>query len=1081
MKRLFGIAVFFLLSFVLSSGMTGHLPSPESGDWPQYRADAGRTGYTPSTLSDDLSLSWKMVLAPLSPAWRGSDTRMTFDYAAHTVIAGGMLFFGSSTDCRVYALDAATGKERWSFFTGGPVRFAPAVWKDRVLAGSDDGFLYCLSARSGKLLWKKRGGPDGSMVLGNDVMISRYPVRGGPVVTGNMVCWGAGIWPSEGIYLYALDPETGKELWVNSECGSIEMEQPHPPSVSKSGISAQGYLAVCGERLLVPTGRAVPAVFELASGKFQYFHLRTYAGGWQKNSYGGSRIVAADPWFITASGNTHDRDGSIGGRNAVFDLKTGVLSTRDEFDSPAVAVTPSHVVFLDARDGVLKMTPRKSLLETRMVEPAAFVARAALNTDGDKPVPAPGKSTDAKAGLVGIVSLAEPEPIAQTGVKNAVSLIVAGRKAIIGTADCRVLAVDLGSKSTVWTADVEGVPWGLAVAQGRLYVSTDKGLLYCFGGDRVKRPKIIVSTPENAPWGRNETYAAAAREIVQKTGVRAGYCLDLSCGDGRLSFELARLTDLTIVAVDSDPDAVARARALLFLAGLYGRRVTVLQAETGASGCPDYFADLIVSGRSVTGGKGIVDQKEVTRILRPFGGVACFGAPGSPEMRVRGALDGSDSWTHQYRDPGNTVFSTDDLVRGTLGILWFRDPDFTMPSRHGRGVSPLVCDGRLFVQGLHGIRAFNAYNGRPLWEYFIEDIQKSSDQETHLGINLTQANWCVTKDRVYVRSEDVNGSPNDRYCLVLDAAAGGFIRKIPPPRITGEDTWGYIAVDGDILFGSVVADERQLEFGRDQRLHIDTSKMYDESKALFAMDAESGTLKWMYRPRHSIHHNSIAIGNGRVYLVDRPVPPSPREIRRSATNLQALPEGFLVALDAKTGAVIWEKSGASVHGNLLALNAALDMLVMTYYEAHAYLSLGLLAGVSERMTGFRVSDGEPLWSIPTGVKSSPKSRPVLIDDRVFIEPFSWSITTGEKLDIPFDRSYGCGMVAASRHIMLFRSGVLGYRDLDIPGSQTDSYGGIRPGCWINAIPAGGLVLMPDATEGCNCSYLMRATIALKSK
>lgn len=133
------------------------------------------------------------------------------------------------------------------------------------------------------------------------------------------------------------------------------------------------------------------------------------------------------------------------------------------------------------------------------------------------------------------------------------------------------------------------------------------------------------------------------------------------------------------------------------------------------------------------------------------------------------------------------------------------------------------------------------------------------------------------------------------------------------------------------------------------------------------------------------------------------------------------------------------------------------------------------------MSGFRASDGAVIWSIPTGVQSSPKSRPVLIDDRIFIEPLSWNIKTGEKLDIPFDRSYGCGMVAASRHIMLFRSGTLGYRDLDNPGRQTESYGGIRPGCWINAIPAGGLVLMPDATEGCNCSYLMRATVALKPR
>jgi hypothetical protein len=42
----------------------------------------------------------------------------------------------------------------------------------------------------------------------------------------------------------------------------------------------------------------------------------------------------------------------------------------------------------------------------------------------------------------------------------------------------------------------------------------------------------------------------------------------------------------------------------------------------------------------------------------------------------------------------------------------------------------------------------------------------------------------------------------------------------------------------------------------------------------------------------------------------------------------------------------------------------------------------------------------------------------------------------------------------------------------------ENYGGIRPGCWINAIPAGGLVLVPDASSGCRCSYLNQAWIAL---
>ena len=62
-------------------------------------------------------------------------------------------------------------------------------------------------------------------------------------------------------------------------------------------------------------------------------------------------------------------------------------------------------------------------------------------------------------------------------------------------------------------------------------------------------------------------------------------------------------------------------------------------------------------------------------------------------------------------------------------------------------------------------------------------------------------------------------------------------------------------------------------------------------------------------------------------------------------------------------------------------------------------------------------------------------------------------------------------------MLVFRSATLGYVDLEGP-ARTENYGGIRPGCWVNAIPAGGLVLMADAASSCTCSYLNQATIAL---
>ena len=76
------------------------------------------------------------------------------------------------------------------------------------------------------------------------------------------------------------------------------------------------------------------------------------------------------------------------------------------------------------------------------------------------------------------------------------------------------------------------------------------------------------------------------------------------------------------------------------------------------------------------------------------------------------------------------------------------------------------------------------------------------------------------------------------------------------------------------------------------------------------------------------------------------------------------------------------------------------------------------------------------------------------------------------------KSYGCGQLSGSRNLLMFRSGTLGYYDFTRE-SGTENYGGIRPGCWINALRVGGPVLVPDASSGCCCSYQNRSWVALE--
>jgi glycerophosphoryl diester phosphodiesterase len=251
-----------------------------STDWPMWRRDAGRTAVSAHKLPADLSLRWVRHLPPLRPAYHSE--RLQFDAGYEPVAAGGLVFVGSSRNDSVTAFDELTGEERWRFFTDGPVRFAPAVWKDRVFFGSDDGCLYCVKLTTGKLIRKFRAVPSRRKLLGNKRMISVWPVRGGPVVADDRVYFAAGVWPMEGVFVYCLDAETGDVAWLNDSLGYRFGKHPHGTEAI-GGLAPQGYLVVNGDQLVVPCSTAYPATLDRRTGKLIEFELPTpgrFPGGW---------------------------------------------------------------------------------------------------------------------------------------------------------------------------------------------------------------------------------------------------------------------------------------------------------------------------------------------------------------------------------------------------------------------------------------------------------------------------------------------------------------------------------------------------------------------------------------------------------------------------------------------------------------------------------------------------------------------------------------------------------------------------------------------------------------------------------
>ncbi|MBS0580825.1 MAG: PQQ-dependent dehydrogenase, methanol/ethanol family [Proteobacteria bacterium] len=137
---------------------------------------------------------------------------------ATPVVVDGIMYAAGNFG-RVYSLDAATGRERWTYdpqVDGRWARYACcdavnrglALWKGRVYVGSLDGYLHAIDARSGQRLWRV------DTLLGRAQQLP-YTSPGFPVVAGKVVVIGNAGADFRGVrgYVSAFDLETGALKW----------------------------------------------------------------------------------------------------------------------------------------------------------------------------------------------------------------------------------------------------------------------------------------------------------------------------------------------------------------------------------------------------------------------------------------------------------------------------------------------------------------------------------------------------------------------------------------------------------------------------------------------------------------------------------------------------------------------------------------------------------------------------------------------------------------------------------------------------------------------------------------------------
>ena len=88
------------------------------------------------------------------------------------------------------------------------------VHEGRVLFGSADGYVYCLRATDGELIWRFRAAPEDRRLSAWEQIESVWPVHGNVLVQDGVVYCVAGrsMFLDGGLRMLLLDPATGEKL-----------------------------------------------------------------------------------------------------------------------------------------------------------------------------------------------------------------------------------------------------------------------------------------------------------------------------------------------------------------------------------------------------------------------------------------------------------------------------------------------------------------------------------------------------------------------------------------------------------------------------------------------------------------------------------------------------------------------------------------------------------------------------------------------------------------------------------------------------------------------------------------------------
>ncbi len=1058
----------------------------------EYLGNNQRSGYTDAAVPAKPALLWtyKERQAPRTawPEQYGELPFIDFDYTDQVATGLGMAFFGSSADHTVRALDCKTGAEKWAFYTEGPVRFAPVLYKERVYTASDDGHIYCLKAFDGSLIWKLRIAPGNERCIGNEQMVSKWPCRSGILIEGDKLYTTAGMWSRDGVFIYCLNADTGKTIWKNDTTAFRWMGLPH--GAGYGGVAPQGPLALYKDTLYVSAGGATPAIFDARTGELLFHEI---GRGYKAHYPGGSWIMAAHDWIMFKRQHNYKDKGV-------------------EFEEYELGRNTEGIMMYNYRTGEAEV----ALIGGRVLAAALggdlILGGGSVIRINAEELREKYKAHKETKKIKGSPKYFDPTPLAkwETDIGRVYSLMIAGNTVIAGGRGT-VILLDAENGRKLWQREVEGNVRGITVSEGRFIATTTSGNIYCFGEGASDSASMISHRPA-APTVSTDAKQSAS-QLIGELGVNEGYCLMLGAGDGSLLFELLKKTKLVVYCLEPDPAKREKTRAILDRAGLLGMRAQLHSGSFDDLSYAPYVANCIVWGSRLGSGAEDTDLKGLYRSLRPWGGTAYefadnfstlasqtkLAGNGVPRKEIsegtfgtivkRGPLAGAGEWTRAHADTGNTLSTEDEIVKLPLGILWWGGvgPE-RIVSRHWRAPVPLFSKGHMFIQGQHDIIGVDAYNGREMWNRHIEDVGRFPPAFRGGNI-ITDGDrvYCVrgltcyaldaktgktVKEYTHTLSPDQKSEAEKLMPLhgLLSAKAKDGLERLRNPTVV----WEYLGMAGGRIIGTLGYDAANL---RHNGLAVP-----NQSRYIFAYDKKTGDKAWEITLDKTVSPTAIVSDGARLYFIDRTDLRTYQNMSRRG-NL----DGFSSALKAvrlSDGETVWENDSLEPERKALFLKDGVIVASANFSDISEDARSGLSA--------FSAENGERLWKREGARATSRRGGPVrhifIVGDTLYT-PSPIDLRTGEDKLTHIDPITGapsqfrlsgqnfCGTIAAGKHIAAYRSAGIGLSSLT-DSSPSYLLPEKRTSCWVSLLPAGGILLAPEGASTCVCSYNYKTSLAL---